>query len=70
MAKVSVGYHSILTDIWRDRSTPGLNLFTASLWTFLLEHGRLSNRILAMTKRLLFSVTLYHSGDTIPLSGR
>lgn len=70
MAKVSVGYRSTLTDIWRNRPPPGLILFTASLWTFLLEHGRLSNRILAMTKRLLSSVTVYHSGDTIPLSGR
>lgn len=63
--KVSVGYRSTLTDIWRDGSTSGLILFTASLWTFLLEHGRLSDRILAVTQRFLSSVTLQHSGDTI-----
>lgn len=65
MVKVSVGYHSTLTDIWRDGSTSGLILFTTSLWTFLLEHGRLSNHILAVTQRFLTSVTLHHSGDTV-----
>lgn len=55
MAKAFVGYHSTLTDVWTDIEfySSGLILFTASLWTFLLECGRLSCHILALTKRLL-----------------
>lgn len=54
MVKAFVGYLSTLTDKWTDIV---LLLWTdpvhSFLWTFLLEHGRFSNHILALTKRLL-----------------
>lgn len=65
--RASAGYRSTLTDTGTD--TRVLLLWTdpvhSFLWTFLLEHGRLSKRILALSKRLLvFRLPLWHSGDT------
>lgn len=65
--RASAGYRSTLTDTGTD--TRVLLLWTdpvhSFLWTFLLECGRLSKRILALSKRLLvFRLPLWHSGDT------
>lgn len=66
MVRASAGYRSTLTDTGTD--TRVLLLWTdpvhSFLWTFLLEHGRLSKCILALSKRLLvFRLPLWHSGD-------
>lgn len=48
-ARASAGSPSILTDVWtvkiKEFYFSGLILFTASSWTFLIEQGKLSDRV-------------------------
>ena len=48
-ARASAGCPSILTDVWtveiKEFYFSGLILFTASSWTFLIEQGKLSDRV-------------------------